>query len=142
MSDDGTRTERPTDDTGTPSDATGRPSDAGGLSQPDIPDGTYETRVPPGESPVRCPHCDRPLESEELLVLHKGLDHWTKLSDEEREAFREAYQAETSDLRTFRLKMLGLLVLAYFAFLFVYSYYTTDPFSAGALVVASVPPRQ
>ena len=95
---------------------------------------TYETRVPSGESPVRCPYCDRPLENEDLLTLHEGLDHWQELDDEEREAFREAYQAETGDLRTFRLKMLGLLILAYFAFLFVYSYYTSDPFSAGLFV--------
>jgi hypothetical protein len=129
MTDD-SRTDRATDATGTPSDA-------------EIPaDGvTYETRVPPGESPVRCPYCDRPLESEKLLVLHEGLDHWTELSDEEREAFRETYQAETDDLRTFRLKMFGVLILAYFAFLFVYSYHTKDPFSATALVVASISAR-
>jgi hypothetical protein len=102
-------------------------SDAGSTS-------SDETRVPPGESPVRCPHCDRPLESEELLVLHEGLNHWQALDDEDREAFREAYQAETGDLRTFRLKMLGVLILAYFAFLFVYSYYTADPFSTGLFV--------
>lgn len=96
---------------------------------------SYETCVPPGEFPVECPYCERPLESEELLALHKGLDHWQRLADEEREAFRETYQGENADLRTFRLKMLGVLILAYFVFLFVYSYYTTDPFSAGLFVV-------
>jgi hypothetical protein len=111
-------------------------SDAAIPNDADLPtDRVYETQVPPGESPVRCPHCDRPLETEELLILHEGLDHWTELSDGEREAFREAYRAENSDLRTFRLKMLGVLILAYFVFLFVYSYYTTDPFSAGLFVV-------
>ena len=99
----------------------------------------YETRVPSGESPVECPYCERPLESEELLVLHKGLDHWERLADEEREAFRETYRDENDDLRTFRLKMLGLLVLLYFAFLFVYSYFTSDPYSVGLLVVGAIP---
>lgn len=99
----------------------------------------YETSVPPGESPARCPYCERPLESEALLALHKGLDHWERLTDEELEAFWETYADETDDLRTFRLKMLGLLVLLYFGFLFVYSYFTSDPLSAATLVVASIP---
>jgi hypothetical protein len=90
---------------------------------------TYDTEIPPGESPADCPYCGRPLESEELLVLHEGLDHWERLDDDRRERFRELYRRENDDLRTFRLKSLGLLVLIYFAFLFVYSYYTTDPFA-------------
>ena len=98
----------------------------------------YETRVPSDESPVECPYCERPLESEKLLVLHEGLDHWERLTDEEREAFRKTYRDENDDLRTFRLKMLGLLVLLYFAFLFVYSYFTSDPYSVG-FVVGAIP---
>jgi hypothetical protein len=94
----------------------------------------YDTDVPPGESPVECSYCERPLESAELLVLHEGIEHWERLDDDRREEFREAYQEESDDLRTFRLKMLGLLVLIYFAFLFVYSIYTNDPLSAAALV--------
>lgn len=104
----------------------------------DIDTALYETRVPPDESPAECPYCQRPLESEELLILHEGLDHWEQLSDDERETFRETYSHETDDLRTFRLKMLGLLVLLYFAFLFVYSAVTDDPISA-TLVVVSIP---
>ncbi|WP_238392262.1 DUF7410 domain-containing protein [Halorussus amylolyticus] len=99
-----------------------------------------ETRVPPGESPAECPYCERPLESEDLLALHKGLDHWEDLSDPERETFREVYADETESLRTFRLKILGILVVVYFGFLFVYSYYTTNPFSA-ALLAFAVPER-
>jgi hypothetical protein len=104
------------------------------ISETPVP---YETRVPSSESPVECPYCERPLESEKLLILHEGLDHWERLSDEEREAFREAYRDENADLRTFRLKMLGLLVLLYFAFLFVYSYFTSDPYSVGFVVEAA-----
>ena len=96
---------------------------------------TYDTEVPPGESPADCPYCGRPLESEELLVLHEGLDHWECLDDDRRERFREVYRRENDDLRTFRLKSLGLLILVYFAFLFVYSYYTTDPFATIFIVV-------
>jgi hypothetical protein len=95
---------------------------------------TYDTEIPPGESPADCPYCGRPLESEELLVLHEGLDHWERLDDDQRERFRETYKRENDDLRSFRLKSLGLLVLIYFAFLFVYSYYTTDPFAIIAIV--------
>ena len=94
----------------------------------------YETRVPADESPVECPYCDRPLETEELLVLHEGIEHWERLDD-------ETYQRENEDLRTFRLKMLGLLVVVYFAFLFIYSYYTNDPFSVATLVAFGVAPK-
>ncbi|WP_135826703.1 C2H2-type zinc finger protein [Halorussus ruber] len=94
----------------------------------------YDTDVPPDESPVECPYCERPLESAELLVLHEGIEHWERLDDDRREEFRETYQDESDDLRTFRLKMLGLLVVVYFAFLFVYSIYTNDPLSAATLV--------
>ncbi|WP_137283202.1 C2H2-type zinc finger protein [Halorussus salinisoli] len=90
---------------------------------------TYETDVPPGESPAECQFCGRPLESDELLVLHEGLDHWERLGDDRREAFRETYERENDDLRTFRLKMLGLLVVVYFVFLFIYSWQSTDPYS-------------
>ncbi|MFC7080768.1 DUF7410 domain-containing protein [Halorussus caseinilyticus] len=95
---------------------------------------TYDTDVPPGESSADCPYCDRPLESEELLVLHEGLDHWERLDEDRREQFRETYQRESDDLRGFRLKMLGLLVVVYFVFLFVYSWQTTDPYSVISLV--------
>ena len=107
----------------------------------DSPARPYETRVPPGESAAECPYCGRPLESEDLLVLHEGLEHWELLDDERREAFQDAYADETDDIRTFRLKMLAVLVLVYFAFLFIYSYYTTDPFSqvnAGMVVFGTL----
>jgi len=98
-----------------------------------------ETRVPSDESPAECPYCRRPLESDELLALHKGLDHWERLGDDERERFRETYAEESESLRVFRLKLLGLLVVVYFAFLFVYSYVTTDPFSAAMGVAVHRP---
>jgi hypothetical protein len=94
----------------------------------------YDTEVPPGESPVECPHCGRPLESERLLVLHEGIDHWQRLDDDRREEFRDTYRHENDDLRTFRLKILGLLVVVYFAFLFVYSWQISDPYSVISLV--------
>ncbi|WP_128477847.1 C2H2-type zinc finger protein [Halorussus pelagicus] len=99
----------------------------------DRPTLTDDTEVPPGESPVNCPHCGRPLESERLLVLHEGIDHWERLDDERREEFHETYRRENDDLRTFRLKMLGVLVVVYFAFLFVYSVQMNDPYSVISL---------
>ncbi|MFC4549427.1 MULTISPECIES: C2H2-type zinc finger protein [Halorussus] len=101
----------------------------------------YETSVPADASVVECPDCGRPLRDRERLVLHRGLDHWERLDDGEREAFRDAYRSENEDLRLFRLKMLGLLVLLYFAFLFVYSYFTDDPLSASLFVVGWIPAR-
>ena len=99
----------------------------------DRPTPTYDTEVPPDESPVECSHCGRPLESERLLALHEGIDHWERLDDERREEFRETYRRENDDLRTFRLKMLGVLVVVYFAFLFVYSVQMNDPYSVISL---------
>ncbi|WP_158057399.1 hypothetical protein [Halorussus halophilus] len=88
----------------------------------------YDTDVPADETPSSCPYCQRPLGSEELVALHKGLDHWERLDDEERETFYDAYEDESEDLRTFRLKMLGILMLVYFGFLFTYSYFSANPF--------------
>ena len=88
----------------------------------------YDTDVPTGETPITCPYCQRPFGSRRLLALHKGLDHWERIDDGEREAFSEAYRDESANLRTFRLKMVGILIVVYFAFLFVYSYFSANPF--------------
>lgn len=84
----------------------------------------YDTSVPDGDSPVRCERCGRPLPEADLLALHRGLDHYGDLTETEREAFEEAYAAETETLRLFRLKAIGALVLLYFGFLVLYAVVT------------------
>ncbi len=79
-----------------------------------------DTAVLPGESPVRCPHCAQPFSSERYRTLHLGLTHYDRLSEGDRGAFVDAYRGETDEIRTFRLKVLGLLVLIYFLYLFVW----------------------
>jgi hypothetical protein len=68
-----------------------------------------------------CEYCDARFADEELLALHRGHDHPDTLSEAEREAFEAAYEAEQADIRRFRLKALGALVLLYFGFLMVYA---------------------
>ncbi len=80
-----------------------------------------ETDVPPGEETHDCGRCGRPFAREELLVLHRGLAHYDDLTEAEREAFRTAYDAESADIRRFRIAALGGLVLLYFGFLLAYA---------------------
>jgi hypothetical protein len=82
---------------------------------------TPQTTVPADETPADCPYCGRPFAREEYLTLHKGLDHYEDLSADEQEAFVEAYEAETEEIKLFRLKAVGLLVVIYFGFLFTYA---------------------
>lgn len=82
---------------------------------------TTEYNVPSGESPHVCAYCDAPFREGEYLALHRGLVHGDELSEDEVDAFYDAYETETEDLKHFRLKAIGILVLLYFGFLFVYA---------------------
>lgn len=68
-----------------------------------------------------CPYCDRRERTEHLLVVHVGEEHWERATDEERNQYRTAYEAESDALWRFRLIAVGALVVIYFAFLFAYS---------------------
>ncbi|WP_232688210.1 C2H2-type zinc finger protein [Halobacterium zhouii] len=74
----------------------------------------------PADAP-RCSHCGEAFPTDQLRDLHRGLEHYDALADDEREAFDEAYIAETEGLRSFRLRALAALVLVYFGFLFAYA---------------------
>ena len=50
-----------------------------------------------------------------------GHEHRDELDDDRLAAFEEAYEAEQDEIRLFRLKALGALVLLYFGFLMVYA---------------------
>jgi hypothetical protein len=70
---------------------------------------------------VVCEYCGTPFADEDLLALHRGHDHRDALTDDERAAFESAYEGEQDEIRRFRLKALGALVLLYFGFLMVYA---------------------
>jgi hypothetical protein len=71
-----------------------------------------------------CPYCGDAFPSVRLRDLHRGLEHYDELDDAERDAFDDAYIAETEDLQSFRLRALAALVFLYFLFLFAYAVFT------------------
>jgi len=77
--------------------------------------------VPSDETPVECTYCGRPFESDALLALHRGQVHADVITDDERAAYDSAHEAESGQLRRFRLKALAALVVIYFGFLMVYA---------------------
>ncbi|MFC7139025.1 C2H2-type zinc finger protein [Halosimplex aquaticum] len=77
--------------------------------------------VPPDRTPAECAYCGRPFESDGLLALHRGQVHPDAIDEAEREAYEEAHEAETGQLRRFRLKALAVLVVVYFGLLMVYA---------------------
>ncbi|MFC7096599.1 DUF7410 domain-containing protein [Halobaculum marinum] len=76
--------------------------------------------VPPGATAYECPRCGRPFAHERHRDLHLGQSHGD-LTDDERDAYAAARDDETDDLRHFRIVSLGLLVLFYFGFLFLFA---------------------
>ena len=74
----------------------------------------------PDDAP-RCSHCGEAFPSERLRALHRGLEHYDSLDDDERDAFEDAYRDEGEDLRSFRLRALAVLVALYFGFLMTYA---------------------
>ncbi|NHN49928.1 C2H2-type zinc finger protein [Halostella sp. JP-L12] len=95
-------------------------------THPDAPadDADATTAVPPGETTHDCPYCGRPFSDPEYRTLHVGLDHHEECTEAELEAFQDAYREEGEEIRLFRLKAIGALVLLYFGFLFTYSFVT------------------
>jgi len=69
-----------------------------------------------------CPYCTDAFARARHRALHLGQVHGAVLSDEEREAYETAEEAEREDLRLFRLKALAALVLVYFGFLILYAF--------------------
>lgn len=70
---------------------------------------------------IVCEYCGAPFADDDLLALHRGHEHAEAIDEDEREAFEDAYGAEQDEIRRFRLKALGALVLLYFGFLMVYA---------------------
>ena len=72
------------------------------------------------EDAPSCPHCGRPFPHTRYRTLHVGLEHYDRLTDEQREAFVAEYREETTEIKRFRLKALALLIAIYFGFLYLY----------------------
>ncbi|MFB6143640.1 MAG: C2H2-type zinc finger protein [Halorientalis sp.] len=88
---------------------------------PDARADTADYEVPAGETPHRCARCGAPFADEQLLALHRGLEHAADLSATERTAHEEALEAEQAAVRRFRLVALGALVVLYFGLLVTYA---------------------
>jgi hypothetical protein len=80
-----------------------------------------ETVVPPGAEVHECAYCGRPFADAAYLALHRGLAHTRTITDAEWAAYEAARDAEDDEIRRYRIVALGLLVLVYFGFLFVYA---------------------
>ena len=89
-----------------------------------MPDIDPETDVPPDATPHVCDHCGQPFARETHLALHRGLEHASSLSSDERAAYEDAHEKEVEDLRRFRLLALAGLVALYFGFLMTYAVVT------------------
>lgn len=69
-----------------------------------------------------CPYCGREFARRDYRDLHLGVDHEGELTDGERERYETALAEEERQLRLFRYKALGLLVLVYFGFVILYAF--------------------
>ncbi|AFK21397.1 DNA-binding protein (plasmid) [Haloferax mediterranei ATCC 33500] len=67
-----------------------------------------------------CETCSEAYPTARLLVLHRGARHPDVLDADEVEAYREAYYEEERELKSFRIRALGVLVLLYFGFLMLF----------------------
>ena len=87
--------------------------------------GTVDRRSPPPDPPAEpavCEYCGDRFVDDDLLALHRGLEHGPALTEAEREAYEAAVASERDAIRLFRLKALGALLLLYFGFIFVYAF--------------------
>lgn len=84
---------------------------------------TPELDVPAGEQPPeRCSYCERPFRTERLLALHLGEVHGEALTDAERAAYEDAYEAESDELFVYHMKVIGALVVLYFFVTYAYAF--------------------
>ena len=77
------------------------------------------------ERSYRCRVCHQSFPQQHLLILHRGVRHWSDLTEEERSQYRREYEHEEQQIRSFRIRALGVLVVLYFGFLFLYAIYAS-----------------
>lgn len=88
-------------------------------------DDGLERQTPPEDAPSEpavCSYCGARFADDELLALHRGLEHESELPEAEREAYVDAVASEREDVKLFRLKALVALLVLYFGFIFVYAF--------------------
>ncbi|WP_435195312.1 DUF7410 domain-containing protein [Natronomonas sp. EA1] len=74
------------------------------------------------DGPHDCPYCDRRFAERDWRDLHLGIDHEHRLTPGEADAYADALEGEEADLRLFRYKAIGALVVLYFGFLLLYAF--------------------
>jgi hypothetical protein len=87
-----------------------------------MPDGEprgYTVRT--DDEHVACEYCGAPFADDDLLALHRGVEHEGRLTADQRDAFEAAYDAETEDLKLFRLQAIAVLIVLYFVLLMAFS---------------------
>ena len=83
--------------------------------------GDAHERLSDADGAVRCTYCGRRFATPRLRSLHHGSAHTDEVSEAEWEAVVAAREAEASDLRRLRIRMLIALVSCYFGFLLLYA---------------------
>jgi len=73
----------------------------------------------------RCPYCGRPFATEHLHALHLGEEHGDALTEEEAERYAAADDRESDELFKFHIKVLAVLTLITFVFLYSYTFVWT-----------------
>ncbi|WP_053948716.1 DUF7410 domain-containing protein [Halolamina sediminis] len=73
----------------------------------------------------RCPYCGRPFPTEHLHALHLGEEHGNALTEAEAERYAAADDRESDELFQFHIKVLALLTLITFVFLYSYTFVWT-----------------
>mgnify|MGYP006280736631 FL=1 len=73
----------------------------------------------------RCPYCGRPFATDHLLTLHLGEEHAESMTEAEAERYAAADDQESDDLFIFHIKVLAVLSLITFIFLYSYTFVWT-----------------
>ncbi|ERG95067.1 hypothetical protein [Haloquadratum walsbyi] len=77
------------------------------------------------DSKYICDVCGRHFYTADNHILHRGIRHPAVMTKDEQNAYREAYSTEEAAIRSFRIRALGVLVVLYFGFLFLYVLYAS-----------------
>jgi len=86
---------------------------------------TTETAFAVDDDAERCPYCGRPFVTDHLRTLHIGEEHPEAMSDAEAERYAAADDQESDDLFIFHIKVLALITLIMFVFLYSYTFVWT-----------------